>query len=96
MTSQRITVKDRLGIPTCMDADPQPEWHIREVTDPELSTSTENLQRHGTDLTGVSVTVLLWQTASHHVGVSDSFHLKVRPLVAELGLSKNNIVGLPR
>lgn len=60
-----------------MYADAYPHRDARQVSELEGAHERQDVQGHAADIHRVSVTVSLWETRGHHVGVTDCLHLKV-------------------
>lgn len=58
-----------------MDPDANGQTVGRPVADPEDLNGAEEVQSHGADFQGVLVPVTDWNTAGHHVGVTNGLHL---------------------
>jgi hypothetical protein len=44
--------------------------------DGECGQAAEEMERHGSDLRGVSVSVPQWQAGHNHICITNRFHLK--------------------
>ena len=66
--------------PTCVYTNPKLQLCMRHVFDAERFQGAKDIQRHGTDLASVLVSVPVRETRDHHISVSDCLHLKHRYL----------------
>lgn len=66
------------ALSTCVDASPEPELLLGHLPDLEVDSGTEEVQGHRGSLVHVLDSIADGKSTSHHVRISNGFHLKIK------------------